>query len=102
MAATVAMAFVIDAMRKTVSGVMAAACVERARTEGALVEQALVGRGHRHDAGHVLRVDGLAQHAVDARARCRPLRPGRAGCRGANGCGSGDGHRSLQHVATGL
>jgi hypothetical protein len=42
--------------------------VEPAEAERALVQHALVGRGHRHDAGHVLGVHRLFQDAVDARA----------------------------------
>ena len=47
------------------------AAIEDARAERAFVEQALVGRRHRHDAGYILGLDRLAERAVDARPRER-------------------------------
>ena len=87
-------------MRKTVSSVIARALVERAHAEGALVEHALVGRRHRHDAGHFLGVDGLPQDAVDVRPywRGRPLGFGPARGGDARGCDGSDGGGTLQEV----
>ena len=79
MAATEVIALVIEAMRKTVSSVIAGPLSSARDAERALVEQALVGRRHRHDAGHVLGVDRLPQHAVDAGAHGALLRLGPAG-----------------------
>ena len=73
-AATADTALVIDAIPKTVSGVMAARAVEPAQAERALVQHAPVGRRHRDDAGHFL----LHQPPASAARRCgRHGRPGR-------------------------
>jgi hypothetical protein len=76
--------------------------VELAGAERALVQHALVGRGHRHDAGHFLRVHRLLQNAVDAGATAG-LGVGPAGGRGgADSGGGGESGGSLQHVAAAL
>jgi hypothetical protein len=80
------------------------AVAKDARAERAFVEQALVGRYHRHHAGHVLGLNRLAEHAVDASPgergtllRCGAV-PSR--CSGnADRGGSSEGHRPLQQVA---
>jgi len=75
---------------------MARSLIQRAQAGSALVEHALVGGRHCHDARRVAGVDTLAQHAVDLaprglRARAPVTETDRAG-------GGGNGSGALQQV----
>ena len=74
-AAVVVTIFVIDAIRNIVSGRHGLARADLARAGRPLVDRAArVGR-HRHDVGHVTRVDCCLQHRVDPGAHGPPPPP---------------------------